>query len=349
MTKLDTVRDSDEYASWVPSKDLIADMEETSVDGVYLRQGDLALVRVKREWMCRGAMSAMHKDIARGEIALLLNVFGEDKIDHLDVPDAYASSRGTKSKRSSIRWKGLGGSLLGGSSLTGERGRPVRLVPLNAARTWFLDERLPEGWKPVRKIKLRDLVRDTKLVKSSIVHVQEHWKEVHAERACLRSRNRVVNAAEAREEAGISANAVNAVVQKNDGDDHNNDDMEYHLDLLFEDIAQEMAGDLQLESELEGEENFTVDGEYRLSLSPLSPFSQETLPHLWINALLSGGPGPSTIMEYSDGTSVSSGVIFESFCETTTTHGTSSSSSHHGHISQPWSGSTTEGSKYGQS
>ena len=108
--------------------------------------------------------------IAVGEVALLLNVFGEETIGHpYDEPQD--------------------GRLDAGLLLRNHHpntGSSTRSIPLHMARTWFLNEQLPENWKPIRKVTLRHFVRDAKLVKKSIAFARRYLPEMEARSTSLR-------------------------------------------------------------------------------------------------------------------------------------------------------------------
>lgn len=127
----------DEYAPTeadVPYLDrLLAD----SHDGMYLTTEDIATARVRREATYKAGIDTLHQELAKGESALMLGIFG--KQEH--GPDK---------------------------------------VPLNVARTWFRDERLPDGWKPVHKQTFFEMVKESSAIRTAMALLRKEVDGVKA-------------------------------------------------------------------------------------------------------------------------------------------------------------------------
>jgi hypothetical protein len=100
-------------------------------DGAHVDLVDLGTARVRREeeslsWSGR-ALDALHAEIARGEAALVIGIFGET----LSTAPANVSHVGEH-----WDWEGLA-------------------VPKSVMRTFWLEERFPHGWKPSRVTSLK--------------------------------------------------------------------------------------------------------------------------------------------------------------------------------------------------
>ncbi|KAL4250935.1 chloroperoxidase family protein [Abortiporus biennis] len=135
--------DSD-YAPVVVDKVLTEETLSYSKDGVLFTMEDAAIARAKRQasYPPDQQISANQAFIARGEITILLNVFNNPNPELLaEHPEIHSSN--------------------------GENG-PLPGVPLDLIRTWVVEGRLPEGWKPYHTFTLWDLLKGTWNLKSGM-------------------------------------------------------------------------------------------------------------------------------------------------------------------------------------
>jgi hypothetical protein len=110
-------------------------MEESTAgpSGSHVDLRDLGTARVRREaetlsWSGR-AIDALHAQIARGEAALVIGIFGES------LPAPYTPAN-VSHTGDDWAWDGLA-------------------VPKDVMKTFWLEERLPEGWTPKRVTSLK--------------------------------------------------------------------------------------------------------------------------------------------------------------------------------------------------
>jgi hypothetical protein len=78
-------KDRDEYAPISPDLSLVKKLLLQSKDGQVLTAEDIARARVDRESECP-ALDGLHAEIARGEMATVLGVFGQGDAKHFGVP-----------------------------------------------------------------------------------------------------------------------------------------------------------------------------------------------------------------------------------------------------------------------
>ncbi|KAJ7581738.1 hypothetical protein C8J56DRAFT_1168424 [Mycena floridula] len=93
---------------------------------IVLDEKDVARARVRREKLST-PLNGLHAEFARGEMALVLGIFGENVV----TTDGSAKSG----------------------------------APLSVVLPWIAHERLPEGWVPKRRQTLRDTVRRSKIMR----------------------------------------------------------------------------------------------------------------------------------------------------------------------------------------
>ena len=74
-----------EYAPTTPDLSLVKKLLHQSKDGHVLTAEDVARARVKRESICP-VIDLLHAEIARGEMAMVLGIFGQGDADHRGVP-----------------------------------------------------------------------------------------------------------------------------------------------------------------------------------------------------------------------------------------------------------------------
>ncbi|KAI9441393.1 Cloroperoxidase [Lactarius indigo] len=77
----DDAKDRDEYAPISPSSKLVMNLLAQAEDGRVLTAEDVARARVERESQCP-VLNNLHAEIARGEMAIALGLFGQENADH---------------------------------------------------------------------------------------------------------------------------------------------------------------------------------------------------------------------------------------------------------------------------
>lgn len=81
----DDTKGRDEYAPTKPDLSLVKKLMHLAEDGRVLTAEDIARARVERESECP-VLNGLHSEIARGEMAIALDVFGQGKANHEGVP-----------------------------------------------------------------------------------------------------------------------------------------------------------------------------------------------------------------------------------------------------------------------
>jgi hypothetical protein len=81
----DDTKGRDEYAPTTPDLSLVKNLLLQAEDGHVLTAEDIARARVQRESQCP-VLNGLHSEIAKGEMAVALDVFGQGKGDHQGVP-----------------------------------------------------------------------------------------------------------------------------------------------------------------------------------------------------------------------------------------------------------------------
>ncbi|ETW83607.1 Chloroperoxidase 1 [Heterobasidion irregulare TC 32-1] len=116
-------RATSEYAPCKLDEDALKALLEDSADGSGLTAHDIARARVRRENSLRVPLDHMHAEIARGEMALVLGIFGQ----HAGASAVEASQEDE--------------------------------VPLELLSEWWNTERFPDNWRPTRIQGLLQTVR----------------------------------------------------------------------------------------------------------------------------------------------------------------------------------------------
>ncbi|TDL18388.1 Cloroperoxidase [Rickenella mellea] len=116
-----------------------------SRDGRYLTAEDVGEARVRRESVYKTEIDGFHAEVARGEMALVLGIFGHHNTD--------APSDG------------------------------VDHVPLDIAKTWFKEERLPEGWKPSHRQTLIETVKASTAIRHAMQELRKDTTAVEVLKA----------------------------------------------------------------------------------------------------------------------------------------------------------------------
>ncbi|TFY53356.1 heme-thiolate peroxidase [Dentipellis fragilis] len=78
--------DGKEYAPTSPDKKMLDEFLGSKPDGSLVTIEDVAAIRVKREDSYKEALDALHAEIARGEMAIVMNIFGEKSETGEGVP-----------------------------------------------------------------------------------------------------------------------------------------------------------------------------------------------------------------------------------------------------------------------
>lgn len=81
----DDTKGRDEYAPISPDLSLVKKLLLQAKDGHVLTAEDIARARVERESKCP-VLNGLHSEIARGEMAIALGLFGQGNADHQGVP-----------------------------------------------------------------------------------------------------------------------------------------------------------------------------------------------------------------------------------------------------------------------
>lgn len=136
-------REDSEYAPTRAAAKITEKLKEDSSDGVGLTHEDIARARVRREKESKEcgkvSLDKVHAEIARGEMALVLDLFGEPRED---------------------------GELE---------------IGLDLLRKWFLEERLPDGWVPQKKLGLFATIRTAGELRTSMQELEKAAKAVEKE------------------------------------------------------------------------------------------------------------------------------------------------------------------------
>ncbi|KAI9465870.1 Cloroperoxidase [Lactarius psammicola] len=77
----DDTKGRDEYAPISPSSNMVMNLLAQAEDGHVLTAEDVARARVERESQCP-VLNNLHAEIARGEMAIALGLFGQENADH---------------------------------------------------------------------------------------------------------------------------------------------------------------------------------------------------------------------------------------------------------------------------
>ncbi|KAI0959155.1 hypothetical protein AcW1_004071 [Taiwanofungus camphoratus] len=166
------VEHRDEYAPTEICPDLLGDFLRHARDGSLMTPEDVARARVRRESTYDTPMDPLHAEIARGEMAIVLNLFN-NPAPQLEVP---ADSAASKSSRS--LWSKLKRLVL--STITANANSPpLPGVPVDFLRTWMHEERLPDGWTPYHRLSLAKTVKMASRLRSAMKTLEkERTKEI---------------------------------------------------------------------------------------------------------------------------------------------------------------------------
>jgi hypothetical protein len=104
---------------------------------------DFARIRVRREEETGNEnTTTIGREIARGEVALVFHIFGRD----FPVSTKYGSAKA---------------------------GGYERKIPTDVLKTFFHDERIPEGWEPARKTTLLGTVKKAREIRLAMGEVRK--------------------------------------------------------------------------------------------------------------------------------------------------------------------------------
>ncbi|KAI0092863.1 hypothetical protein BDY19DRAFT_926803 [Irpex rosettiformis] len=138
----------DEYAPLHGDPELLKLVFEDSEGGVIMTPEDIAKVRVRRELTSNPPLDFIHAELARGEIAIVLNMFNNPD------PELYKTKNVPFLRRTTLGkiWKALL------RRKDDPATTPLDGAPIERMRYWFEHERLPEDWKPYHKTTLTQTV-----------------------------------------------------------------------------------------------------------------------------------------------------------------------------------------------
>lgn len=155
----------EEYAPIHGDPELMALMWKDSADGVVMTPEDVARVRVRREATSNPPIDFVHAELARGEMAIVLNCFNNPS-PSLHSAGVPLQPRGTISR---LVRKVLG---RGDDPAT----RQLDGVPIERLRFWFEHERLPEDWTPYHETTLRETIDTINRLRSAMRRMAKEKK-----------------------------------------------------------------------------------------------------------------------------------------------------------------------------
>ncbi|CCM06811.1 uncharacterized protein FIBRA_09112 [Fibroporia radiculosa] len=153
------VHHRDEYAPVDMHLHMLEDLMTFAEDGVVMTPDDVARARVCREASYTIPLDPVHAEIARGEMAIALQLFNNPApapAPHPDAPDARSLM--SKLKRIVLRK----------TSSTSSKEPPLPGVPIDMLRVWMHEERLPDGWRPYHKTGLIHTIRMSSRLRASM-------------------------------------------------------------------------------------------------------------------------------------------------------------------------------------
>ena len=154
----------DEYAPIDMHLHMLEDLMRYSKDGVLMTPDDVARCRVAREAEYAIPMDKVHAEIARGEMAIVLQLFNNP--DNISPPSSKHPSFLTR-----IR------CALTSTPLPPPPPAPLPGIPNHMLRVWMHEERLPDGWTPYHRVSLLHTIRmATRLRRSMRALVNEERK-----------------------------------------------------------------------------------------------------------------------------------------------------------------------------
>ncbi|PCH41809.1 hypothetical protein WOLCODRAFT_137592 [Wolfiporia cocos MD-104 SS10] len=182
------VEPRDEYAPIDMHERMLEDLlafASASADGFLMTHNDVARARVAREAEYLAPMDRLHAEIARGEMAIVLNLFNN--------PDPAPGPAAPP--------KTLLGKLKRALRPAAHRAPPLPGVPTDLLRVWMHQERLPDGWRPYHKTGLLRVVHMSSKLRATMNKLQEEQKGVLAARRKTRAAESELAEAEREEEA----------------------------------------------------------------------------------------------------------------------------------------------------
>ncbi|KIP06071.1 heme-thiolate peroxidase [Phlebiopsis gigantea 11061_1 CR5-6] len=197
----------DEYAPIHGNPQLLELVWKDSADGVVMTPEDVARVRVRREAAAPAPLDFIHRELAKGEMAIVLNMFNNPS------PALHADA-GVPLQPRNVLSRGI-------RRLLGRKDTPAAHqldgVPIARMREWFEHERLPEGWAPYHKTTLREAIVTNNRMRFAMRRMRKAQKNAPAPAAVepvqekaaeSRPEEKKVEAAE--EEEGMHTVAVRA-------------------------------------------------------------------------------------------------------------------------------------------
>ena len=199
----DDAGERDEYAPITFDEDLLELVFKDSAGGVVMTPEDVAKVRVRREATSHPPLDFIHAELARGEIAIVLNMFNNPspQLHEEGVPLLHRSAVSRLFRR-----------LVG---LKDEaQTRQLDGAPIERMKYWFQHERLPEDWKPYHKTTLFETVVTVSRIRSEM-HRLERLRKKEAKRISTSASSTTENA-ELKVEAYSAESAPSVTLQPNE-------------------------------------------------------------------------------------------------------------------------------------
>lgn len=158
----------DEYAPLAGDPALLAAVFADSASGVAMTPEDIARVRVRREATSHPPLDLIHAELARGEVAIVLNMMNNPDSDiHAKGIALQPRSSVSRFIRSVLRIR------------DDPKKRQLDGVPNERLRYWFEHERLPPDWEPYHKTTLRETISTINRLRSAMKkQAKEQAKQV---------------------------------------------------------------------------------------------------------------------------------------------------------------------------
>lgn len=148
----------DEYAPITVSTEMLEQMFDDSENGIWMTPEDVARARVRREATYPKGLDTIHAEVARGEMAIVLNLFNNPDpqlltTHSIEVPPVQRSFVSRFFRR-----------------ILGKKEEPVPLpgVPISFLKTWMGQERLPDGWRPYHSVTLWQTIKMVSRMKKAM-------------------------------------------------------------------------------------------------------------------------------------------------------------------------------------
>ncbi|GBE78877.1 hypothetical protein SCP_0200740 [Sparassis crispa] len=157
----------DEYAPLHPAPHMLDAFLAHAADGALMTPADVARARVAREASYARPMDALHAEIARGEMAIVLLLFNNPPPAPSPAPAPPPRSLLAALKRT----KDAEPAPL-----------PLPGVPVEMLRTWMHEERLPNGWAPYHQLSLTRVVQTSRAIRAAMRALQRRRAKLEVAR-----------------------------------------------------------------------------------------------------------------------------------------------------------------------